>query len=186
MLTQARLKEVLHYNPVTGVWTRKSSRSRKDLVNKSAGSLSGCGYLYIRVDDTRHSAHRLAFLYMTGKWPPKNVDHKNLSRDDCKWKNLRPATKRQNQGNVGVRSDNVAGLKGVTYLKQCGMFQARITHKGGRREHLGLFKSGTAAHRVYARKAKELFGSFARTSLVGPHPIYAKSGSWCAMTSRLR
>jgi hypothetical protein len=160
MLTQARLKELLHYDPTTGIWTRVRCNERRDLVGKQAGSIDGSGYLHIRVDGARYKAHRLAFLYMTGAWPANEVDHRNMSRTDCKWSNLRPATRRLNQANVRVRSDNVTGIKGVTRFK--GRYQARINLANGSREFIGSFKSADDAGRAYQARARAVFGEYGR------------------------
>jgi len=160
MLTQAKLKTLLHYNPQTGVWTRLRCSARSDLVGKPAGGICGDGYFYIRVDGGRYKAHRLAFLYMTGEWPAGEVDHRNLSRIDCKWKNLRPATRRMNMANTCVRSDNVAGIKGVTAFK--GRFQARIVLADGTREFIGSFENADSAGHAYQARAREVFGEYGR------------------------
>jgi hypothetical protein len=160
MLTVKRLKECLHYDPKIGVWTRLRSK-RSDRVGKRAGGICD-GYLWIKIDGQGYMAHRLAFLYMTGAWPIDEADHRNLSRIDCRWSNLRSATRRQNQGNVRVRSDNRVGLKGVTFLKRQNSFQSRIVLANGRREFIGSFDSAKAASRAYQKRMREVFGEFGR------------------------
>ena len=69
LVTAKRLKELLHYDPETGLFTRlitTSSRARAGMV---AGSLHGEGYLSIRIDGRLYLVHRLAVFYMTGRWP---------------------------------------------------------------------------------------------------------------------
>ena len=160
MLTLKRLRELLHYNPKTGVWIRLRSRGRNDLVGKQAGTVGGDGYRWIRVDGGRYKAHRLAFLYMLGAWPDDEVDHRNLDRLDCRWRNLREATRRTNQANVSVRIDNVAGIKGVTKFRR--HYQARIKLANGSREFIGSFKTANAAGRAYKTRAREVFGEYGR------------------------
>jgi phospholipid N-methyltransferase len=76
MLTQERLKELLIYNPDTGVFTHKILRR-----GRARGSVAGCrhhtGYIFIQLDEKKHLAHRLAFLYMTGALPANHTDHIN-------------------------------------------------------------------------------------------------------------
>lgn len=89
MITQKELKEILHYDPETGIWTWLVSNSKRVRVGDKAGYLcTHNGYWRIKINGKRYRSNRLAFLYMTGKWP--NVaDHENRIRNDNRWKNLR-------------------------------------------------------------------------------------------------
>jgi hypothetical protein len=160
MLTAKKLREAMHYDPATGVWTRIASKGRSDLVGTVCGSVDGGGYVHIRIDGQRLKSHRLAFLYMTGRFPKREVDHIDLDRTNNRWANLRVATRRQNQGNVRVRSDNVSRVKGVTKFR--GRYQARIVLADGKREFIGSFVSATDAGRAYAEKARAVFCEYGR------------------------
>lgn len=100
-LTQARLKEVLSYDPETGVFIRISAAPRMQrFVGTEAGRVhKKRGYREISVDGRLYYAHRLAFLYMTGAFPKEETDHKNHRRDDNSWANLRQVTVSENQLN---------------------------------------------------------------------------------------
>ena len=67
MITYARLREVLHYDPATGAFTWLKTLSKRRKAGLSAGSLSSAGYILICIDDVRTRAHRLAWLYVTGE-----------------------------------------------------------------------------------------------------------------------
>ena len=70
MLTSSRLRELLHYDPLTGLFTRLVSRSgRSAKKGVTAGWLHCRGYIHISVDSKDYKAHRLAFLYMEGVLP---------------------------------------------------------------------------------------------------------------------
>ena len=72
-LTAERLREVLHYNPETGVFTRLKTEK-----NWRSGDIAGgfrAGYIQIRVDGAKYSAHRLAWLYAYGVNPIDEIDH---------------------------------------------------------------------------------------------------------------
>jgi hypothetical protein len=79
-LTQQRLFEVAHYIPEKGIFIRlfgcKGSRAG-DIM----GSYTKAGYIEITIDYERYYAHRLAFLYMIGKFPSGCVDH--LDHNGC-------------------------------------------------------------------------------------------------------
>ncbi len=159
VLTQARLKELLHYNPDTGVFTWLQSRS---VVKKGdvAGSTYGPGYQGIGIDGTVYLSHRLAFLYMTNVVPEHEVDHKNNRKTDNRWENLRQATRTQNLRNVGVRACSKSGIKGVRFIKKQGKWSARIRHNK-KQIWLGVFDTCEQAANAYKNAAEKLHGEFA-------------------------
>ena len=113
-LTQARLKELLNYCPDTGQFIWRVTRRVK------AGSIAGArhptqGYIAIKIDGVLYRAHRLAWLYSFGYWPPDDVDHINRIRDDNRLHNLRLATRAQNCQNRRIRTDNKSGYPGVNW-----------------------------------------------------------------------
>lgn len=161
-LTLAQLRELLHYDPKTGVFTQKTHRKGSGLTpGQTVGCLSSEGYVYIGLHYRRYRAHRLAWLWTTGNWPEAGIDHINGNRADNRWVNLRPATQAQNGGNARRSSANTTGLKGVS--KWGNRWQAGITQNYKRR-HLGLFDTPEAAHAAYMRAAKKQFGKFARAA----------------------
>lgn len=151
MLTQERLKELLRYNPDTGVFTRIKT-------GKEAGCLDG-GYIVLNAGGKLHYAHRLAFLWMTGSLPPEYVDHINGVRSDNRWSNLRPATHAENCRNSRARK----GLKGV-FPRSNGTYRARVTFNG-KKYNIGTYKTPELAHAAYCEKASELHGAFANTGV---------------------
>jgi HNH endonuclease/AP2 domain len=159
-LTAERLREVLAYDPLTGefTWlmTRRGSRAR---IGEKAGWGDGQGYTVMRVDGVSYQAARLAVLYMTGHWPAKLVDHRNLIRNDDRWNNLREATRSQNAANSSDRPSAVH-LKGVTWDRRARKYLAKLGING-RTINLGIFRTAEAAHARYCEAAAEHFGEFA-------------------------
>ena len=101
-LTLDELKRRLCYCPLTGSWTRviipkklrRSAHNKVGYVSKTSG-----GYRLIKIDDKVYKSSRLAFFYMTGRWPEPEVDHKNRDPLDDKWTNLVESTRKQNNLN---------------------------------------------------------------------------------------
>jgi len=159
-LTQDRLKELLDYNPETGVFTRKVTVSAK----AKAGDIAGCpnwnGYLRIRVDGKDYSAHRLAFLYMTGSLPPANVDHTNHVRNDNRWINLRTATTKQNNRSTSSHKGASSKYLGVSRCKREGKWRAQIK-VDGKVKTLGYFLDEADAATAYNFAAHQHHGEFA-------------------------
>lgn len=91
-LTPERLRELLEYDPETGKFTWLRNRAFKALGGTHAGYLNSNGYLRITVDDVSYAAHRLAWLYVHGRWPDKTIDHINRNKQDNRIANLRDVT----------------------------------------------------------------------------------------------
>ena len=100
MLTQTLLRERLHYNPDSGVFTSKTRN-----IGRPVGSISADGYRRIDLFRKKYQAHRLAYLYVEGQLPPDDmdVDHINGDRLDNRWVNLRLMPSSVNRGNLRER-----------------------------------------------------------------------------------
>lgn len=99
---------------------------------------------------------------MTGKWPTSQVDHINGDRSDNRWANLRQATQSQNSMNIGRRSTNVSGFKGVHWNKATQKWRACITINQ-KKFHLGLFQTAELAFGAYQLAAEKHHGPFLNT-----------------------
>jgi hypothetical protein len=156
MITQARLKELLTYNPDTGDfrWIKRRPGVR---FGVAAGNALPTGRR-IRIDRREYKAHRLAWLYINGTWPRGEIDHRNGDPTDNRWLNLRDATHSQNLGNCKRRVDNTAGAKGVA--RSAAKQERWRAHFRG--EYLGSFGTREEASAAYAKAAAEYFGEFMR------------------------
>lgn len=94
-LTLERLKEVLDYDPATGVfrWKVRPYFNSRKYPGDIAGSLKvhgrAAGFRYISIDSRSYMANQLAWFYMTGEWAPGWVGMKNRDRTDLRFENLR-------------------------------------------------------------------------------------------------
>ena len=158
-ITQAQLKELLLYSPVTGlfIWRFNAGRYGRIPAHTQAGTKGkyGGGYIEITVLGKLRKAHRLAWLYMTGEWPKDEIDHINRIRHDNRFCNLRESTLQQNLKNKEVYKSNTSGFAGVTWHKRVKRWQARISNDA-KRMHLGYFDTATEANSVYTEAKKEL------------------------------
>lgn len=154
-LTAERVRELFHYDPETGVFTRRISRQgQHGRVGEIAGYLKPCGYVNIWIG-ANYMAHRLAWLYVYGEWPNGQIDHINRVRNDNRIGNLRVVTHAQNMENRKVQRNNTSGYTGV-YPDRCGRrWTARISSKG-KWLYLGSFRSAEEASAAYRKAAAEL------------------------------
>jgi HNH endonuclease/AP2 domain len=159
ILTQDLLKSQLNYNPDTGIFTRKVSNSNFVKVGDVAGYADKDGYIIIGVCGTQYKAHRLAWLYMTGSWPVKHIDHINRKTGDNTFINLRECDDMGNNQNQGMRKTNSSGYRGVSYFKRDGTWMA-MARAWGKRKFLGYYKTPEEASKAYQNFAKEQRGEF--------------------------
>ena len=154
-LTVARLKEVLDYNPKTGVFTWKVSRGRMR-AGSVAGSLNGKGYWRVNLFGRKYLAHRLAWFYTKGRWPPHGMDHLDGKPRDNRIAKIRPATQAVNLKNQRRRSDNTSGVVGVCWDKEKLKWRTHI-QVDGKSKHLGYFTNKEEAARA-RKKAEKKYG----------------------------
>ena len=156
---QEYVRELFIYEPDTGILRNRINRSTRAKIGEIAGSLRNDGYMRVGINNKAYSVHRIAFLYVYG-YLPEFLDHINGDKLDNRISNLRPATRAENQRNRGIAKNNKAGFKGV-YPNKHGRYEAGIK-KNGKRIYLGTFDTPEEAHWAYMRKARNLFGEFAR------------------------
>lgn len=164
--TQARVRELLRYDPDTGSLTWRCNRGNKPVAGLPAGRRQGGGYIQITIDHFGYMAHRVAWLYMTGNWPGTDwrrdgIDHIDGDRTNNRWSNLRLATRSQNTANTPVRSYSRSGVKGVQ-LRCDGGFRARVRLKGAVILDK-TFASLDEAAAAYDAHARRTFGEFQRS-----------------------
>ncbi|RWB95595.1 MAG: HNH endonuclease [Mesorhizobium sp.] len=160
-LTQDRLKAILHYNPDTGIWTWLVDQKNGAIkVGTVAGSFTDKGYHTIKIDGFLYKSHRLAFLYMLGRWPSDQVDHDDTYKSHNCWDNLREATNQLNGMNREANRNNKLGIKGIR-VTRTGKFQTRIRINNVLKD---LGTHPTLQDAVEARRIAEteFFGCFGR------------------------
>lgn len=158
MITQEELKSILHYEPETGIFTRLVESG-----GRNPGSVAGWkterGYIRVSFNKKHIMAHRLAWLYVHGVMPSKQIDHINNIRDDNRIANLREATCTENQRNQKIKSNSNSGLKGACFDKKRMRWYSRITI-AGKQIHLGTYETKEQAHSAYNLAAYLYFGEY--------------------------
>lgn len=149
-LTQERLKEIVEYDPVSGWFYKKDT-------NRIIGSIVK-GYTIVTIGGQAFRAGRLAWFYMTGRWP-EEIDHKDLCKCNDAWDNLREATRSQNCANR--KAFNSLGIKGVSQLPS-GRYSASIRHDGYN-HYLGSFDTAEEASEAYKQAAVLYHGEYANS-----------------------
>lgn len=155
-VTVERVKELLDYDPETGIFTWIAKRGR-GAAGGVAGWVETTGYRRILVAGKKFKEHRLAWAMVHGEFPNSDIDHINGIRDDNRIVNLRLATRSQNAQNLrGPTSLNKTGFLGVR--KNGNRWNAVITIDK-QYIYLGCFKTPERAHQEYI-EAKRVLHEF--------------------------
>jgi hypothetical protein len=126
-LTQDRLRDALRYDSESGefIWNIPS-RYKPELIGAKAGSVSRYGYIEIRIGRRLYKAHRLAWLYVHGRWPDDALDHIDGNRQNNRIANLREASYAENSQNHSLRRNNSSGHQGVCFDALRGKWVAQL------------------------------------------------------------
>ena len=118
-------------------------------------SMHSGGYCQTRVNGKLIKLHQ----FILGKKQGYEIDHFNGNKLDNRKQNLRFCTKSQNQFNCGPSKRNTSGLRGVSWHKKAGKWQARFRYNY---EYiwLGLFNDKQEAGDAVKRAIKVKLGNF--------------------------
>jgi hypothetical protein len=152
-LSQQELMNRLDYDSNTGKFTWKIKPSSKVNVGDPAGKLDKRGYVVIGINGKHYKAHRLAWLYVYGKWPDAIIDHINGITGDNRICNLRDVSHRTNCMNQICHRNGK--LCGAVYVEGANKWEswARIN---GKRTYIKRFETEAEAHEAYLSAVKGL------------------------------
>lgn len=154
-VTHAQLISLFQYDPATGLFTRRIARGSR-IAGEQAGTLLSDGYWQIAIDARCYAAHRLAWLYMTGKWPSEQIDHIDTDKGNNRFSNLRDVTETVNKQNIrkAPRGKKHSPLLGAHWNSAKQNWRSAIK-VNGKIEALGVFRTDAEASSAYI-EAKRL------------------------------
>ena len=172
------VRQLLDYDPETGVFTYKARKPEQfkggehsaiHTCNKwnsrcagsVAGSVAGRGHIDIAINRVNYRAHRLAWLYVYGKWPENGVDHIDGNPANNRLSNLRDATQAQNMRNAKKYRTNATGEKNVGFDKRRGLYHLSFTIDGTQR-HFAYYETLEEARRDRDVVGPAVFGEWWR------------------------
>ncbi len=151
----------IDYDPLTGIfrWKQSAKNHRKGMIAGSKTGPRNHKQLYISVLRKKYPNSRVAWLIMTGSFPPNLIDHIDRNPLNNVWTNLRSATHAGNAMNSSLRRDNKSGIKGVIWSKCASKWAASI-RANGKQYHLGTFENKVDAGEAYRKASLRLHGEF--------------------------
>jgi hypothetical protein len=160
------MRALLDYNPETGdlTWLPRCEaffKKRSDFLGwnkRYSGKLAGCldrqGYLRLKLFGKMVAAHRIAWALTYNKWPDGEIDHINLIKDDNRIVNLRDVSRRENQRNTLMQSNNTSGHKGIYWNRRASKWEASLYGK-----YVGIYESIEEAINARQDALKIMFSS---------------------------
>jgi len=148
---------LLAYNDLTGEFVWKNRQTNRVAIGSVAGSKNRKdGYIRIGISKKIYAAHRLAFIFMTGDWPPEDVDHIDGNKANNSWNNLRLASDQVNAQNLrrAKSSNKSSGLLGSFFNKSVNRWMSMIMIDG-KNKYLGLFDTPEQAHEAYLTQKRK-------------------------------
>lgn len=149
-MEQSELKRLMVYSPKSGVFTWVNPpKKHEELLGEPAGYLlnSKKPYWIIQINGQKYKRSRLAFLFMTGRFPVGVIDHISGDSTDDRWINLRDVSVTVNAQNRKIGYAGRVLPMGVK-ASNSGRFIARIG-VNGKSISLGTFDTVDEAERAY-------------------------------------
>tara|TARA_R110002126_G_scaffold272786_1_gene417004 strand:+ start:167 stop:670 length:504 start_codon:yes stop_codon:yes gene_type:complete len=148
-----QLREILEYQPETGLFFWKKAPNGRTLGQK-AGGFDKQGYWRIRIDNVKYGAHRLAWMYVHGSFPKNFIDHINGNKSDNRICNLRDVTRSENMQNL-FKPQGKNSFIGVYKSPNANTWYAKI-EINGKQIRLGTYKTIEEAKLAY-KQAKPIY-----------------------------
>lgn len=162
MLTAERARQLLSYDPDTGILRWKETLSRRRKQGEIAGWIEADGRVGIFLEGTKCRAHQVIWLIVHSYWPDE-IDHIDRDHGNNRLANLREADRSTNNMNRGGNKTGTSRFKGVYWASNRERWHVQIK-KEGETTFLGYFTDEVEAAKAYDAAAERLFGPFACTN----------------------
>ncbi len=155
-ITAEELRQLMHYEPETGVFTWTKTVARNVKAGSKIDPLRNHGhYVQTMIRKKPYYLHRLAWLYTHGVWPQGMIDHIDGNKCNNALANLRDVSRSVNgQNQKEAMSRNKIGLLGVSQVG--ARYRALIAGCDGKQVYLGTFDDPQEASAVYINAKRQL------------------------------
>lgn len=167
-VSQSLLKELLDYSEDSGVFLFKRTRGGIKKGSVAGTNLKSGDSFYVRISicGRQYLAHRLAWMYVYGEFPDCEIDHIDGDCSNNRISNLRLASRKQNNENTRLRTNNSSGYRGVSFRKDTGKWRAQMQHNK-KIIDFGYFDTPEEASAAAEKKRREVFTHYTGRELNG-------------------
>jgi len=153
-ITAEDLRQILDYDPNTGVFMWRTRPAKCIHVGDVAGAKDKRGYITIGIRGKVYKAHRLAWLHTHGEWPSDLMDHMDGNKSNNRLSNLRVTDASGNTENIRKPNRrNKSGFLGVIRFQN--KWRASITIR--KKTHwIGDFDTPEEAHQAYLNVKRQV------------------------------
>jgi hypothetical protein len=148
-LTPEEVRSAFLYDAASGKFFLRESGAE-------VGTTDLAGYAKIGFRGTQYLTHRLAWLYVYGRWP-SIIDHIDGDPSNNALANLREVTHSQNLANAPAFPSSRTGIRGVHYHPRAKKYRVQLT-RGWKCHHGGYFDTIEEAALAAERLSIELSG----------------------------
>lgn len=159
------VKDHLNYDPETGEFTWLVARGPFVKNGDKAGGIDRVGYVRIKYKGKKIAAHRLAWYFVYGEFPEKDIDHINRIKTDNRIENLRDISRSENVRNTDKKLNCSSQYRGVCWHKRVEKWGATIKIEGNLK-HLGYFIDEEEAALAYNEAASKYYPEFSVLNIV--------------------
>src|SRR5882724_220608 len=165
-------RALFSYEADTGrlLWAVNAGRHGRIRAGTRAGSehtdKDGYRSRYVTIDGRSYKASHVIWVWATGKWPKRTVDHKNLDGLDDRWDNLREADDSQQKQNNRRRKDSKTGYKCIAYYndpryRDGKCYRWQVVVNGKRIKSSVRYTTAKEAYEAYCARLSDFHGEFA-------------------------
>lgn len=149
------LKEILNYDPVTGVvsWKVTMGNRGQYKAGTPCSNKDAYGYGRVKLKGIAYKLHRIAWGFVYGYLPTKHIDHIDGNPSNNIINNLREVSCRDNCLNRKIHRKG--HITGTTLSSKSDKWQAQISIRG-KRIYIGYFDTQQEAHEAYVATRNRL------------------------------
>ena len=147
-VTHAELTRRFSYDEMTGEFRLRVGVLRHGRIGEDPVRHDDFGNGFINIDSQKYAATRVAWFYVTGRWPTRHVRCIDRDRSNIAFSNLKEGTRIYTREQAPRKQEH-----GVSWDEKKKKWQA-VYRTAARYEHLGYFDDIEEARAIWRKTTK--------------------------------